>query len=95
MSRYTISPIAREDIKGIYRHIAEDKPSAAKKWRQGLYERFRLLAGQPLLGESCPHLRPDLLAFTVGNYVIFYVPTQQGIEIERLLHGAQDIESLF
>lgn len=95
MSRYLVSPKAREDLKGIYHRIAQDKSLAATKWRQALYERLRLLAQQPLLGQACPNLRPELRAFTAGNCVIFYVPTQQGIQVERVFHGAQDIESLF
>jgi toxin ParE1/3/4 len=95
MSRYTVSPKAREDLKGIYRHVAQDSPSAAKRLRDALYESFRLLAKQPLLGQTCPNLRRGLRAFTVMSYVIFYVTTEQGIQIERVLHGARDIESLF
>ena len=31
MSRYTIAPEAREDLKSIYRYIAERNPSAGAK----------------------------------------------------------------
>ena len=95
MSRYTISPEAREDLKGIYRHIAAENPSAAEKSWDSFFEGIQLLARQPLLGQACPNLRPDLRAFTVGNYVIFYVPANDGVQIERVLHGARDIESSF
>jgi plasmid stabilization system protein ParE len=30
-------------------------------------------------------------AFAIGNYVIFYLPTQDGIDVVRVLHGARDI----
>lgn len=95
MSRYTISPEAREDLKGIYHHIAVENPSAAEKLWNSFFEGIQLLARQPLLGQACPNLRPDLRAFTVGNYVIFYVPANDGVQIERVLHGARDIESSF
>jgi plasmid stabilization system protein ParE len=29
VSRYTVSPKAREDLKDIYRYVARDKPAAA------------------------------------------------------------------
>jgi len=95
VSRYRVSPKAREDLKEIYRHIVQENPTAARRLRHALYARFRLLATQPLMGQTCPNLRPDLRAFTFGNYVIFYLPSTRGIEIERVLHGARDIEPLF
>ena len=93
--RYTLAPEAREDLKDIYRHIAVDNPAAAERLWHSFLDSIRLLARQPLMGQACPNLRADLPGFTVGNYVIFYIPTNHGIQIERVLHGARDIESLF
>jgi toxin ParE1/3/4 len=95
VSRYSISPKAREDLKAIYRYVMRDRPLAAKTLRQAFYDGFRLLASQPLIGQSCFNLRADLRAFSVGNYVIFYVPATHGVQIQRVLHGARDIQSLF
>ncbi|MGY4499466.1 plasmid stabilization system protein ParE [Bradyrhizobium sp. GM24.11] len=36
-------------------------------------------------------MRADLRSFPVGNYVIFYVPLSDGVEIIRVMHGRQDI----
>lgn len=33
--------------------------------------------------------------FAVGNYVIYYRPTQDALEIVRVLHGARDVEAIF
>jgi toxin ParE1/3/4 len=60
-----------------------------------LYEKFVLLAGQPLLGRLRPELAPNLRNFPVGNHVIFYRPIDNGIEVARVLHGARDIDALF
>jgi toxin ParE1/3/4 len=38
---------------------------------------------------------PALRSLSVGNYLIFYRPLADGIEIVRVLHGARDIDSLF
>jgi toxin ParE1/3/4 len=40
-------------------------------------------------------LSPRLRSFPVKNYVIFYRPLEDGIEIVRVLHGAQDLPPLF
>jgi toxin ParE1/3/4 len=31
----------------------------------------------------------------VKNYLIFYRPLDEGIEIMRILHGSQDIKTIF
>jgi len=95
MSRYRIAPQARDDLKDIFRYVAQDRPSAVARLREAMSKRFRQLASQPLLGQACPELRVGLRAFSVGPYAIFYVPIEGGVEIERVLHGARDIESLF
>lgn len=34
-------------------------------------------------------------SFPVGNYIIFYRPTDRGSEIIRILHSARDIPNIF
>jgi len=95
MSRYIVSPEAREDLKSIYRYIAQDNPSAAGRLRQVFLERFRLLAQGPLLGEARDDLATDLRMFTAGNYVILYRPTEDGIAVVQIVHSAQDLAALW
>ena len=44
------------------------------------------------------NVRDDLVlglrAFTVGNYVIYFRSERGGIRVERVLHGAQDVDAL-
>jgi toxin ParE1/3/4 len=70
-------------------------PSAADRFLDTLYERFLLLAGQPLLGQARSELALNLRSLPVGNYVIFYRPIDDGIEVVRVLHGARDIDAMF
>jgi len=37
---------------------------------------------------------PNIRSFLVGNYVVFYRPIQDSIEVARVLHGARDIDAL-
>ncbi|WP_008538835.1 type II toxin-antitoxin system RelE/ParE family toxin [Bradyrhizobium sp. CCGE-LA001] len=34
-----------------------------------------------------------LRSFPVGNYVIFYIPLPDGVEIVRVMHGRLDIDA--
>lgn len=47
------------------------------------------------MGRLKDELAPFLRSFLVKNYLIFYRPIDQGIEIVRILHGLQDIETIF
>jgi toxin ParE1/3/4 len=50
-----------------------------------------MLLENPLAGRERRELRAGLRSFPVGNFVIFYVPLPDGIEIIRVMHGRQDI----
>ena len=52
-----------------------------------------MLVENPLAGRERRELRDGLRSFPVGNYVIFYVPLPDGVEIIRVMHGRQDVGS--
>ena len=60
-----------------------------------LVEWFDMLAKQPLIGEACPELKPELRTFPVRPYVIYYVAEADEVSIIRVLHGARDASRLF
>ncbi len=96
MSRYRLAEQDKLDLAQIWDYIGVVRgyPGAAHRQLEMLYEKFTLLARRPLMGQSCDNLRPGLRAFSAGAYVIFYVPIEGGIEVERVIHGARDISSL-
>jgi toxin ParE1/3/4 len=95
MGRYKLDAQVRDDLKKIYRYISRDKPSAAGHLRKTFFERFRLLASNPLIGEARDDIATNLRIFPVGNYVILYRPMNSGIEVVQIIHSAQDIDALF
>jgi toxin ParE1/3/4 len=82
---------ANLDLIEIAFRIAEQNPAAADAWFDSIGEKCQLLARMPELGRKRPDLAPDLRSFPVGNYVIFYRPVSDGIQVIRVLHGARDI----
>jgi toxin ParE1/3/4 len=76
-------------------HIARDNPVAAGHLVETIDEKCRLLARMPELGRKRPDLAPKLRSFPVGNYVIFYRPMSDGIQLIRVLHGARDLPAIF
>ena len=88
MKRYRLH--AREFRSRLHTHLRLRTTirAAATRLISEFKKRFRLLASQPLMGERRPDLAADLRSFSVGSYVILYRPTQGGIEIARVIHGA-------
>ena len=95
MARATYSPLARDDIDGIAAYIATDNPEAARRLVLAVEETVNRLIGFPGLGAVYPHpAHPKLRAKLVNgfrNYIVFYLPNENGIHVVRVLHGARDI----
>ncbi len=92
---YAIAPIARNDLLEIWFHVAKDRPEAADRLVDSFYERFVLLSEHPLLGELRSDLGDQIRQLSVGAYLLFYVPTDNGIRVIRVLHGSRDIPAIF
>ena len=90
MSRYRIARAAQGDLDEIWCHIGSFDVRAADRWLDAVERRFTVLAKQPHAGQSRPDLAPELRFLPVGNYLIFYRPIENGVEIARVIHGARD-----
>ena len=95
MTPYLITPLAEGDLEGIWQYIARDNRTAADRVLTTFRDKFLMLANRPLLGERREDLRPNLRAFSVGKYVIYYRPAEGEIEIIRVVHSARDVRILF
>jgi toxin ParE1/3/4 len=89
------APLAEADLDWTWLHIARDNPPAADRLIDRITNVCGMLAANPELGERRPELARGLRSFVVGNYVIYYRPMQDGIEVARVLHGARDVGSIF
>jgi toxin ParE1/3/4 len=90
-NRFRKAPQADLDLDSIWDFIASDSIRAADKQVARIGEIFEMLLENPLAGRERRELRAGLRSFPVGNFVIFYVPLPDGIEIIRVMHGRQDI----
>ncbi|MBE8992302.1 type II toxin-antitoxin system RelE/ParE family toxin [Nostoc sp. LEGE 12450] len=95
MSRFRISTQAAQDIEDIWKYLAPNNLKAADKLFDILRESFPKLAKFPKMGRLQDEVAPFLRSFLVKNYLIFYRLIDEGIEIVRILHGSQDIETIF
>ena len=78
----------------IWAYIAADSPDNADTFLDVIDKKIVLLAATHRMGRERREIGKSIRSFPVGNYVIFYRPIKDGIEIVRVLHGARDIPSL-
>lgn len=95
MAHAVFAPAAEGDLIEIYTFIASDNRAAAWATIELLEQKAAALAATPGIGKARKELRPDLRSLAVGNHVIFYRPSPNGIEVVRVLHGKRDIEAIF
>jgi len=92
--RVLMRPRAEADLDDIWWYIAQDNPDAADRFLDELEEHCRTLAQFPKMGAPRDELAPGLRSLPVGNYLLFYLPIDDGIEIVRVLPGMRDIDAL-
>ena len=95
MSQVHKRPQAEADLDDIWWHIAQEDLDAADRLLDSIDERCVTLAQFPYIGTRRDELFPSLRSLVVGNYLIFYLPIPDGIEVVRVLLGMRDIGALF
>jgi toxin ParE1/3/4 len=95
MRRFLFSSEALHDLEEIGEYISRDNPEAAARVILDIGDKAAILAEHPGIGRNREEVRPNLRSFPCGNYILFYYPTMDGVEIARVLHGARDIQDLF
>ena len=89
------SPLADKDLEDIVYYVSEYSLPSAEKTVKELVKKFNLLAQNPQMGVSRDNYILGMRTFPHKDYVIFYFPTENGIEIYRVIHGARNIDDLF
>jgi toxin ParE1/3/4 len=95
MSSYSFSEAAIQDLNEICEYIAQNNPSAASQLFDAIRQKCKVVAGFPNMGKSYSKLREQLRGFVVDDYIVFYYPRTDGIDIARVVSGYRDLESLF
>src|SRR5687768_16677832 len=97
--RYRLSRRAIADLEQIADDIRSHNPTAAKKVLKALQDSFQFVATNPRVGTSREDLRPGL-RFVIpsrpaNNYVVFFYPTANGIEVSDVIHAARNWADMF
>ncbi len=94
MPQATRTDLADGDIVDILFELAQYSRPAAERLRDDIDRECRLLAQFPRLGRERTDLIPGLYSRSVaGRVTIYYRITDDGIEVQRVLHGARDVDA--
>ena len=89
MCDHNWSPLALEKLEASAKFIALDKPSAADKWVNDIFDRIDLLGSQPELGREVPELLGSNYREVIfGSYRIIY-KVENEIKILTLRNSRQ------
>lgn len=93
MSRFILSPRARDDLDGIWNYTARIwDMDQAERYLRRIAEAVDLVAETPALGRNCDHIRDGYRKYPVGSHVLFYRLTDDGIDVVRILHSQMDFD---
>lgn len=95
MARIDRRPRARRDLVDIWRYIADDSGEPrADRYLRRLDDVISYLAQQPLMGGKRPEIREEgIRGFHAESHVLFYIALDDGIELVRVIHKSQDLET--
>ena len=92
---------ATRDLAEHFDYIGLDSEAAALRFYSAAEASFRDLAQNPTIGVACEFRAPKgkgLRRWRIKgfeNYLIFYRPFTDRIEITRILHGARNLKRMF
>lgn len=99
MSRYRLAVAADADLAEIATTIGESNLDNAIAVLDRLHETFMTLANHPQVGMLRDDLVPGIRVFSpprpAHNYVIFFYPIPDGIEVSAVIHGSRDWIGIF
>ena len=94
MARIARTQASRRDAADIWHFIALDNERAADKLLAKIHRAFELLSETAGMGRLRPEFGVGVRSTSIGNYIIFYRPIDDGIEVLRIFHAARDIRSI-
>lgn len=93
MPVYTLTPLAMEDLRDIWRYGAERWGlDQTERYGEKLLDAFEFLALNPQAGFSIDAIRAGYKRHAVGSHLIFYRLSGETVEVVRILHQRMDAE---
>ncbi|MDE0367457.1 MAG: type II toxin-antitoxin system RelE/ParE family toxin [Gammaproteobacteria bacterium] len=96
MPRYDVTRQAMADLRDIVRYTMETwGRRQARLYREELELGIQKLALSPGLGRMRTDVAPSVQSFPIARHVAFYVESESGITVLRVLHPGMDVTRAF
>ena len=96
MPRYDFTRRALADLRDIARYTRESwGPKQARLYREELELSIQKLALSPGMGRARADVAPSVRSFPVARHIAFYVESEGGITVLRVLHPSMDVADAF
>ena len=96
MADVLYSASAENDLLEAWLYVADNSVSAADRMLDQIEAEAMRLLDQAMIGRERRELAPGLRSWPTSTpYILFYIPTTQGITVVRVLHHARDISAIF
>lgn len=91
MKAYRLTPAARRDLSEIWDFTKE-------RWDAGQAEKYigeiraavERVADDPSRGRPCDEIREGYRRYGIGSHLVFYVETDDTVDVIRILHQRMD-----
>jgi toxin ParE1/3/4 len=95
MAKLSRTSRADQDLVRIWSDIAIYDERAADRAMDLIRRRCEVLLRFPRGGEACPQFGIEVRWYPAGNYVIFYRPDDEGIQVLRVIDGRRDLNTAY
>ena len=96
MPSYDFTRRALADLRDIVRYTRESwGRKQARLYREELELSIQKLALSPGLGRARADVAPSVRSFPIARHVAFYVESEGGITVLRVLHQSMDVAGAF
>ena len=93
---FRLTPRAKADLNGIWNYTNDVWGTAqADKYVTEIYDRFSWLADRPNIGKHRPDVCKGYHCFRQGSHLVFYLITDEHIDIIGIPHVEMDILNYF
>jgi len=96
LKRYFLTPLAGEDIRKISEYTKDTwGADQARAYVDHLKATLSALAETPYMARKRPEIGDGFLSFPFRSHLIFFKQDKAGIQILRVMHGAQNYETQY
>ena len=94
MSRYVLSPAARDDLEQIWDYSSERSDyHQAEACLREVQHAIERVGSNPTIGRACNYVRSGYRKHAVGSHTLYYrVGSDDVIDVVRVLHQRMDAD---